>query len=208
MHLDASAVDARMEEHRLALDALIARILRYGRAMNLSGARSADALEAHVREAVAGVLCVETLFGRRLSAGERWLDVGSGGGLPGLVVAVCSAASLTLVEPRAKRASFLESSAAVLGRRDAVVQRVRMEASAWADLVEPASIPGPGHWDVMTARAVWAPELWGEYAASWLNPEGVAVFHVQAGTQLPAGWSAGCRSRVGGWSVVAAKRPG
>lgn len=37
----------------------------------------------------------------------RWVDVGSGGGLPGLVVAVLRDAPMILIEPRRKRVEFL-----------------------------------------------------------------------------------------------------
>ena len=44
-----------------------------------------------------------------------WLDVGSGAGLPGLVVALLTGRAVTLVEPRAKRADFLRRVAQDLG---------------------------------------------------------------------------------------------
>lgn len=54
-------------------------------------------------------------------AGEgRWLDVGSGAGLPGLVVALITARPVVLVEPRAKRVLFLREAADALGIADRV----------------------------------------------------------------------------------------
>lgn len=49
-----------------------------------------------------------------LSAPRQVLDVGSGPGLPGLVMALLSGASFTLVEPRRKRTDFLHSVVADL----------------------------------------------------------------------------------------------
>ncbi len=47
-----------------------------------------------------------------LGPGEGpWLDVGSGGGLPGLVLAILNPAPITLVEPRRLRAAFLHRAA-------------------------------------------------------------------------------------------------
>lgn len=44
----------------------------------------------------------------RLAPGEgRWLDIGSGAGIPGVVLAILGAAPMTLVEPRRLRAEFL-----------------------------------------------------------------------------------------------------
>lgn len=51
----------------------------------------------------------------------RWLDIGSGAGFPGLVVAALTDRLVHLVEPRRKRAAFLESAAAELGLSDRVV---------------------------------------------------------------------------------------
>jgi 16S rRNA (guanine527-N7)-methyltransferase len=48
-------------------------------------------------------------------AGEGiWLDVGTGAGMPGLVVALLTERRMVLVEPRAKRADFLYRAAALL----------------------------------------------------------------------------------------------
>ncbi|WP_294329529.1 16S rRNA (guanine(527)-N(7))-methyltransferase RsmG [uncultured Sphingomonas sp.] len=70
---------------------------------------------------------LDTLWSRHLAdsaqlvplsdgAGEgSWLDVGSGAGLPGLVVALLTARPVVLVEPRAKRVVFLREAAEALG---------------------------------------------------------------------------------------------
>lgn len=44
-----------------------------------------------------------------------WLDLGSGAGFPGLVVAALSEAEVTLVDSRRKRVEFLREAAAILG---------------------------------------------------------------------------------------------
>lgn len=49
-----------------------------------------------------------------------WLDVGSGAGLPGLVVAVLTDRPVVLVEPRTKRVAFLREAAERLGIADRV----------------------------------------------------------------------------------------
>lgn len=50
-----------------------------------------------------------------------WLDVGSGGGLPGLVLAILNSAPVTLVEPRRLRAEFLDRAAKRLNLDNASV---------------------------------------------------------------------------------------
>lgn len=49
-----------------------------------------------------------------------WLDVGSGAGLPGIVVALLTDRPVVLVEPRAKRVLFLREAADQLGIADRV----------------------------------------------------------------------------------------
>src|SRR5205823_5359670 len=53
-------------------------------------------------------------------ANASWVDVGSGAGLPGLVVACLIKGPITLVEPRRLRAEFLRNAVAALGLRAAV----------------------------------------------------------------------------------------
>ncbi|OAN58169.1 16S rRNA (guanine(527)-N(7))-methyltransferase RsmG [Sphingomonas sp. TDK1] len=49
-----------------------------------------------------------------------WLDVGSGAGLPGIVVALLTDRPVVLVEPRAKRVAFLRDAAEHVGATDRV----------------------------------------------------------------------------------------
>ncbi len=75
-------------------------------------------------------------------ADSSWVDIGSGAGLPGLVIAALTDGPITLIEPRRLRADFLARAANDLGlaHRVAVVQ-------AKAERAE-------GSFDVITARAV------------------------------------------------------
>jgi len=75
-------------------------------------------------------------------AGASWLDIGSGAGLPGLVVALLVEGPVTLVEPRRLRADFLSHATEKLGLSDRVtVDQAKVERLA-------------GRFDVITARAV------------------------------------------------------
>lgn len=192
LELSPHEIDVRWRRHASTLDALMARILKFGRVMNLVGARDAHSLAVHVREALACVLAVETAFGGTLGADEPWLDVGSGGGLPGLVVAAATDCPLVLVEPRAKRASFLEASLAVLGRQRARVVRGRVSRGAWdPSMAVPNDVPGPGEYAVAGARAVVAPELWAKWGASWVRDGGLVAFHLQADVSDAMGFAGG-----------------
>ena len=80
----------------------------------------------------------------------RVVDVGSGAGLPGIVLAVARPdVSVILVEPLARRAAFLEEAVAALGLDRTTVVRARAE-----ELVPIRGRPRIDRADVVTARAV------------------------------------------------------
>ena len=82
------------------LERYIAMVMSWGRVANLTGAASALAF---AREHVVDSLAVVPHVGTGCV-----LDVGSGNGLPGVVLAIAlPALAVTLLEPRAKRARFL-----------------------------------------------------------------------------------------------------
>lgn len=56
-----------------------------------------------------------------------WLDIGSGAGLPGIVLAIVTGQPVTLVEPRRKRATFLEEVRTALGLRNAEIRQAMIE---------------------------------------------------------------------------------
>lgn len=57
-----------------------------------------------------------------------WIDIGTGAGLPGLVVAALTDRDVTLVEPRTKRVTFLKEAAEALGLTNVTVAGSRIEA--------------------------------------------------------------------------------
>jgi 16S rRNA (guanine527-N7)-methyltransferase len=75
------------------------------------------------------------------SAGT-WLDLGSGPGLPGLIVALLHRSKVTLVESRRLRAEFLRQAADTLGVADKV-----------ENICARAETMAPQRFDVISARA-------------------------------------------------------
>ena len=73
---------------------------------------------------------------------RSWLDLGSGAGLPGLIVALLHRSKVTLVESRRLRADFLHRAAEALG----IADRVEI-ACARAETLNPRPF------DVISARA-------------------------------------------------------
>jgi len=100
---------------------------------------------------------------------DRLLDLGSGGGFPGLPLAAALPADALLVESIGKKARFLETAVGATGLRGRVrVAGVRAEELAR----DPAHA---GRWPAVTARAVAALPRLIELALPLLRPGGVLV---------------------------------
>jgi len=100
---------------------------------NLIARSTLDSLwERHI---VDSAQLVPLIFGRPT------LDIGSGAGLPGIVLAILSEAPITLVEPRRLRVEFLRTCIERLGLGHAVVVQGKVERLS-------------GRFDAITARAV------------------------------------------------------
>ena len=110
-----------------------------------------------------------------------WLDIGTGGGFPGLAIACLSTRPMLLVEPRRRRAAFLTEAAALLDCEGTIVIQQRIEA-----------IP-PVAAQVISARAVSSIDSLfraGRHCASastcWLLPRGSSF--AQDVEDLRYGW--------------------
>lgn len=65
-----------------------------------------------------------------------WIDLGSGGGFPGLVVAACHGARVTLIESDARKCAFLREAARTMGLEITVVnRRIETVTDLQADIV-------------------------------------------------------------------------
>ncbi len=99
---------------------------------------------------------------------KHWVDLGAGGGFPGIVVAILAQESIadlrvTLVEADSRKATFLRQAVQALGLNVAVLNdRIELLRNLVADVV--------------SARALASlPELL-EFAAQYLQKDGVAIF--------------------------------
>jgi len=101
-----------------ALTRYLALLAAWAPRVNLTGARTAA-------ERVA-VLVAPVLPAASLPARGRLLDIGSGNGSPGLVLALLRPdLEVTLLEPRQRRWAFLREAARAAGRPEVAVLRVR-----------------------------------------------------------------------------------
>lgn len=103
------------------------------------------------------------------SAIEHLIDVGSGGGLPGLVMAILlPRIQITLVEARQKKCAFLRTVAAEVAPNATVVSE-RIEH--WVRTT------GTRRWDMAQSRATFSPKEWLNRAKMLVRPGGwIAVF--------------------------------
>jgi 16S rRNA (guanine(527)-N(7))-methyltransferase RsmG len=92
------------------------------------------------------------------------IDLGSGGGLPGLVLAIATGRDTHLVESDRRKAAFLTDTAAQLGLGQIRVHAARIDA---------ASLPLAA---ILTARALAPLADLLPYAHRLLAPDGVALF--------------------------------
>lgn len=99
-------------EARGAAPEIAARLAHYGmlvlegnRKLNLSGAKTTEAIVEHLADSLTVLPFVEAPY----------LDVGSGAGFPAIPVALASNLAPTLIEATAKKARFLESLPDALG---------------------------------------------------------------------------------------------
>ncbi|MGD8896904.1 MAG: class I SAM-dependent methyltransferase [Acidobacteriota bacterium] len=135
------------------LTAYLDTLAEWGRRVNLTGARTPG---ERVTRLIARVLPAA-----RVPLSGSLLDVGSGNGSPGLVIALLREdLQVTLLEPRTRRWAFLREAARRAGRADIRVLRARHD-----------TYPGPPARTVMLrALVVPLPEL-----APLVEPEGLLV---------------------------------
>ncbi|PZU87066.1 MAG: 16S rRNA (guanine(527)-N(7))-methyltransferase RsmG [Chelatococcus sp.] len=130
---------SRETEERLAL--LAAELQRWQAAKNLvSTATLRDVWTRHIADSL-------QLF-RLAPEARRWLDLGSGGGFPGLVLGICLAETegghIDLVESNSRKCAFLRHAARVTGAP------VTVHAARIEDVIADFT----GKVEVVTARAL------------------------------------------------------
>lgn len=135
----------------------------------LIGPREADRLwERHL------INCA--VVAEAIPADARVVDIGSGAGLPGIVLAIVRPdLRITLLEPLLRRTTFLDECVEMLDLRNVEVRRGRAE-----EVVKEFSV------DVATARAVAPLERLARWALPLLHPGGelLALKGERAATEL------------------------
>lgn len=171
------------------LEAFAALVLAENQRQNLI----AKATEPHIwqRHIADSAQLLENVSRETLgaNAGGPWLDLGSGPGFPGLVIAVlCPNMPVVLVESRSRRVEFLESAIAALDLRKCRVEGQRLEritpfaaraisARAFAPLPKILSLSAP--FSTSTTRYVLPKGRSAAQELEAVKPSIRAMFHVK-----------------------------
>ncbi len=160
-----------------ALSTWLNLLTEWNAQIDLTAARSVD-------ELLDLMLADAVILADRVTKGAKVIDVGSGAGAPGLALAILRPdLNVTLVEPLAKRVTFMQAVLAAIGRSDVAIERIKV-----AQL--PKRKEG-NRWDWAMARATLAPPAWLRAAGELVDIGGVAtVFLAKAEPPVERGWSA------------------
>ena len=161
---------------------------KWNKVYNLTAVRDpAEMLTHHLLDSLAAVAPLQKHVQGRGLAAASLLDVGSGAGLPGVVLAICCPnLAVTCVDTVGKKAAFIKQAALALGLGNLTGRHARVEtitqpfdvicSRAFASLVDFTS------WSqaALAPGGVWM-ALKGKHPAEELAllPPGVAVFHVE-----------------------------
>lgn len=143
----------------------LARLLAMNELVNLT--RITDPAEVWTRHALDALSLLPHLAD--LPAGARVLDVGSGGGVPGIPLAIARPdLRVSLLEATEKKAAFLRAVAEAMGLAQVDVITGRAE--------QLATTPLRGRYDAVTARAVAAIEALLPWTAPFARSGGRLLF--------------------------------
>jgi 16S rRNA (guanine527-N7)-methyltransferase len=131
LRLGAQSLGLSLDPTQLdRLQAYLDLLLQWNKVYNLTAIKDrAHALRHHLLDSLSVVVPLERHLAQNPSIdGVRVLDVGSGGGLPGVVLAIlCPSVEITCVDTVAKKAGFIRQAAAELALRNLTARHSRVE---------------------------------------------------------------------------------
>ena len=190
--LAARADRTLSDDQHAQLSRYLDLLLEANQRMNLTRITDRAAAEVqHVGDAL-------TLLPHLPKEPHRLADVGTGGGVPGIPLAIARPdAQVVLIESTKKKAAFLASAAAALGLKNVTVVDTRAEDAGQSPKWREA-------FDVAVARAVATLDWLAEWCLPLVKPKGgkvLAMKGARAAEELPA--AAWAIKRLNGGEAVA-----
>jgi 16S rRNA (guanine527-N7)-methyltransferase len=141
------------------------------------------ALSPHIAHAFGFLAVLDRARGRVLSFDDRVLDLGAGGGIPGLVLAAeCPGVPFSLLEGSVRRAEFLEEATGRCGLRPQVaVVAMRAELAGRDEALR-------GRCTVVFSRSFGGPGDTAECASPFLCVDGHLVVSEPPAARQGVGW--------------------
>ena len=183
----ALALDLSEAQIMLLLD-FMALLQKWNKVYNLTSVRDpAEMVTHHLLDSLAAVAPLRRHLAQAGQDAPRLLDVGSGGGLPGVVFAICCPQlDVSCVDTVAKKAAFIQQAAVTLQLRNLHGIHARVESLTGPfDVVSCrafASLPDFTSWSraALGPNAVWL-AMKGKHPVDELAalPADVQVFHVK-----------------------------
>lgn len=163
--LDPAAVDR--------LERLLTSLLRWNERINVVARCSPrEAVDRHIHDGLALLRLLDAP--EVLAISSRWVDVGCGAGLPGLVLAAARPElELHLVEPIGKKIAFARRAKTELALDNVTIQSDRVEALE------------PGRHVAAMSRATFAPERWAAIGNDLVGPGGLVLVMMGSGAPQP-----------------------
>jgi 16S rRNA (guanine527-N7)-methyltransferase len=164
------------------IDSYAELLLEWNRTLNLTGARDLEEIKPHLEDA-------RSLLVLSWDRVRRAIDIGSGGGLPGIPLAIAlPAIHFTLLEANVRKAAFLQHVAGSLQLKNVAVEVGRAEVLAHDPRLRE-------RFDRAISRAVARPPILLELALAFVLPGGDLVAEVGS---IEATGLEGISRRLGG----------
>ena len=163
LHAGCQALGLALDEtQRVKLLDFMGLLQKWNKVYNLTAVRNPEEmLTHHLLDSLAAVAPLRRHLAQQGGAGRRLLDVGSGGGLPGVVFAICCPdLDVSCVDTVAKKAAFIQQAAAALQLSSLHGLHARVE-----------NLDGP--FDVVSCRAFAALADFTAWSRQALAPHGV-----------------------------------
>ena len=180
------SLDGQQIDQLLAYQALIGK---WTQVYNLTSVRDpAEMMTHHLLDSLAVVPALQRhLQEAGLQARSGLLDVGSGAGLPGVIIAICCPAiAVTCVDSVAKKAAFIKQAALALKLDNLLGLHARVEdLSETFDIICSRAFASLSNFTRLTGRLLAPDAVWmamkGRYPTEELAelPASVEMFHVE-----------------------------